>query len=220
MIDQVDIQYLNVEHSLAESYKSLRTNLLYTENVHVIAVTSSMMGEGKSSTSFQLAKSFAQLGKKTLLVDCDLRKAYLKRYLKVHKKVVGVSELLSGQVDDAVYSTDLDNLSLMMSGKSPVNPSELLSGDTFGKIIDKLRKEFDYIIVDTPPITVGPDTSIIGRVVDGVVLVVRNDFVKKITIQRCKQDIIRNGGKILGVVLNRVTKYQDDYYYGYYGAYE
>lgn len=220
MIDQVDIQYLNVEHSLAESYKSLRTNLLYTENVHVIAVTSSMMGEGKSSTSFQLAKSFAQLGKKTLLIDCDLRKAYLKRYLKVHKKVVGLSELLSGQVDDAVYSTDLDNLSLMMSGKSPVNPSELLSGDTFGKIIDKLRKEFDYIIVDTPPITVGPDTSIIGRVVDGVVLVVRNDFVKKITIQRCKQDIIRNGGKILGVVLNRVTKYQDDYYYGYYGAYE
>lgn len=220
MIDQVDIQYLNVEHSLAESYKSLRTNLLYTENVHVIAVTSSMMGEGKSSTSFQLAKSFAQLGKKTLLIDCDLRKAYLKRYLKVHKKVVGLSELLSGQVDDAVYSTDLDNLSLMMSGKSPMNPSELLSGDTFGKIIDKLRKEFDYIIVDTPPITVGPDTSIIGRVVDGVVLVVRNDFVKKITIQRCKQDIIRNGGKILGVVLNRVTKYQDDYYYGYYGAYE
>lgn len=220
MIDQVDIQYLNVEHSLAESYKSLRTNLLYTENVHVIAVTSSMMGEGKSSTSFQLAKSFAQLGKKTLLIDCDLRKAYLKRYLKVHKKVVGLSELLSGQVDDAVYSTDLDNLSLMMSGKSPVNPSELLSGDIFGKIIDKLRKEFDYIIVDTPPITVGPDTSIIGRVVDGVVLVVRNDFVKKITIQRCKQDIIRNGGKILGVVLNRVTKYQDDYYYGYYGAYE
>lgn len=220
MIDQVHIQYLNVEHSLAESYKSLRTNLLYTENVHVIAVTSSMMGEGKSSTSFQLAKSFAQLGKKTLLIDCDLRKAYLKRYLKVHKKVVGLSEVLSGQVDDAVYSTDLDNLSLMMSGKSPVNPSELLSGDTFGKIIDKLRKEFDYIIVDTPPITVGPDTSIIGRVVDGVVLVVRNDFVKKITIQRCKQDIIRNGGKILGVVLNRVTKYQDDYYYGYYGAYE
>ena len=220
MIDQVDIQYLNVEHSLAESYKSLRTNLLYTENVHVIAVTSSMMGEGKSSTSFQLAKSFAQLGKKTLLIDCDLRKAYLKRYLKVHKKVVGLSELLSGQVDDAVYSTDLDNLSLMMSGKSPANPSELLSGSTFEKIIKELRKEFDYIIVDTPPITVGPDTSIIGRVVDGVVLVVRNDFVKKITIQRCKQDIIRNGGKILGVVLNRVTKYQDDYYYGYYGAYE
>lgn len=220
MIDQVDIQYLNVEHSLAESYKSLRTNLLYTEDVHVIAVTSSMMGEGKSSTSFQLAKSFAQLGKKTLLIDCDLRKAYLKRYLKVHKKVVGLSELLSGQVDDAVYSTDLDNLSLMMSGKSPANPSELLSGNAFEKIIKELRKEFDYIIVDTPPITVGPDTSIIGRVVDGVVLVVRNDYVKKITIQRCKQDIIRNGGKILGVVLNRVTKYQDDYYYGYYGAYE
>lgn len=220
MIDQVNIQYLNVEHSLVESYKSLRTNLLYTENVHVIAVTSSMMGEGKSSTSFQLAKSFAQLGKKTLLIDCDLRKAYLKRYLKVHEKVVGLSELLSGQVDDAVYETDLDHLSLMMSGKSPVNPSELLSGDTFKKIIEKLKKEFDYIIVDTPPITVGPDTSIIARVVDGVVLVVRNDFVKKITIQRCKQDIIRNGGKILGVVLNRVTKYQDDYYYGYYGAYE
>lgn len=220
MIDQVDIQYLNVEHSLAESYKSLRTNLLYTDNVRVIAISSSMMGEGKSSTAFQLAKSFAQLGKKTLLIDCDLRKAYLKQYLKVHKKVVGLSELLSGQVDDAIYSTDLDNLSLMMSGKSPVNPSELLSGEAFAKIIKKLREEFDYIIVDTPPITVGADTSIIGRVVDGIVLVIRNDFVKKITIQRCIQDIHRNGGKILGVVLNRVTKYQDDYYYGYYGAYE
>lgn len=220
MIDQVDIQYLNVEHSLAESYKSLRTNLLYTENVHVIAVTSSMMGEGKSSTSFQLAKSFAQLGKKTLLVDCDLRKAYLKRFLKVHQKVVGLSEWLSGQVDDAVYASDVENLSLMMSGKSPVNPSELLSGEAFENIIKQLKKEFDYIIIDTPPISVGADASIIGRVVDGVVLVVRNDYVKKITIQRCKQDIIRNGGKLLGVVLNRVNKYQDDYYYGYYGSYE
>ena len=101
-----------------------------------------------------------------------------------------------------------------------MNPSELLSSETFAKFIKKLRANYDYIILDTPPVSIGADTSIIGRVVDGVVLVVRNDYVKKIVVQRSKQDIIRNGGKLLGVVLNRVNKYQDDYYYGYYGTYE
>lgn len=220
MIGTVDIQYLEVEHALAEAYKSLRTDLLYTENVHVIAVTSSVVGEGKSNTSFQLAKSFAELGKKTILIDCDMRKAYMKRFLKVRTKVNGLSELLSGQIDDALYETDTDNLSIIFSGKSPVNPSELLSSETFAKFIKKLRADYDYIILDTPPVSIGADTSIIGRVVDGVVLVVRNDYVKKIVVQRSKQDIIRNGGKLLGVVLNRVNKYQDDYYYGYYGTYE
>ena len=220
MRDKINIKYYNVEYALAEAYKTLRTNLLYTESARVFAITSSFKEEGKSSTAFQLSKSFADLGKKTLLIDCDLRKAYLRRYLKIKEKLNGVSEVLSGQAKEATYETDLDNLWVMVSGKSPANPSELLSGEAFMKLISELRKEFDYIIIDTPPVTVGPDACIVGRVVDGVVLVVRSDFVKKITVQRCKQEIIRNGGKLLGVALNRISKYQGEYYYGYYGEYE
>ena len=208
-----------VDRSTVESFKLLRTNILYTENTHVIVVTSTIRDEGKTVTAFQLARSFSSMGKNTLLIDCDLRRPSLKKYMLIRGHTVGLSESLSGQSKDVVYRTNVENLSVILSGKVPPNPSELLSGEKFGLLISKMRERFDYIIIDTPPVSSCPDASIVGRIGDGVLLVVRNDFVKQSAVKRAKDQIDRNGGHVLGVVLNRIKKYQKDYY-GEYGYYE
>lgn len=200
-----------------ESYKTLRTNLLYTENLQVITITSSSPDEGKTITAFNLANSFAQMGKKVCLIDCDLRKSSLKSYLLIRDKCSGVSEYLTRQSKDYIKETNIKNLYVILSGKKPPNPSELLSGQRFDDLLDELRDIFDYIIIDTPPVTVAMDAAIIGRKSDGVVLVVRNEFTKRNVLKRAKIELERNGSRIVGVVLNRVNKNQMEYgnYYGY-----
>lgn len=200
-----------------ESYKTLRTNLLYTENLHVISVTSSSPDEGKTVTAFNLANSFAQMGKKVCLVDCDLRRSSLKNYLLIRNKHTGVSEYLTRQAENYVRATNIDNLYIVLSGKKPPNPSELLSSASFNDLVIDLRKAFDYVIIDSPPVTVAMDAAIIGRAADGVILVVRNEHTKRNVVKRAKIELERNGSRIVGVVLNRVSKSQMEYgsYYGY-----
>ena len=194
-----------------ESYKNLRTNLMYTENLKVITLTSTMPDEGKTVSAYNLAESFAEIGKKVLLIDCDLRRSYLKKYLVVKDKVTGLSEALTNQAKDVINKTNIENLDLILSGKIPPNPSELLSSNLFKLFIKGAREEYDYIIIDTPPVSVATDAVIVGRIVDGVVLVVRNDFVKRTSVQRAKMELERNGSRLVGVVLNRVNKDQVDY---------
>ena len=200
-----------------ESYKTLRTNLLYTENLQVISVTSSSPDEGKTVTAFNLANSFAQMGKKVCLVDCDLRRSSLKNYLLIRNKQTGVSEYLTRQTKDYIKETSIENLYIVLSGKKPPNPSELLSSKSFENLISELKNIFDYIIIDSPPVTVAMDAAIIGRAADGVVLVVRNEYTKRNVVKRSKTELERNGSRIVGVVLNRVSKNQMEYgnYYGY-----
>ena len=156
------------------------------------------------------------MNKNTLLIDCDLRRSSLRKYLRVPGGMDGLSEALSWKKKDGICTTDIPHLSILFSGKFPPNPSELLSGTTFLNLINDYRKDFDYIIVDTPPMAGAIDASIISRYVDGTLLVIRSDYAKKAQIIKAKQQIERNGGKVIGSVLNRVDKYQKDYYYGYY----
>lgn len=214
------VRFAHMTSPSVESYNTLRTNLMYTENLQVIALTSTIPDEGKSTTSIQLALSFAKLNKKVLLVDADLRKGSLRRYLPQREKLVGLSELILGNEEYVVYDTDIDNFYLLYSGKLPPNPSELLSGNNFKKVIDQLKKQFDYIIIDTPPMTVAPDATVIGKVADGTVFVIRNDFVNKSQVKRVKKEFDLNQIRIVGTVLTRVKKNQVDYAnYGYYGHY-
>lgn len=219
IIDESVIEIRNVSKNSAptEAFKTLRTNLLYTDNLKVIALTSTEPDEGKTITTFNLATSFASMGKRVALVDCDLRRSSLRSYLMIQGRVSGVSENLTRQGDSGfVHPTNISNLFIVLSGKKPPNPSEILSSNAFGEMMDKLREEFDYVIIDTPPVTVVPDTSIIGRKVDGIILVVRNEVAKKKILKRAKFDLERNGGRVVGVVLNRVKKNQVDYSdYGY-----
>ena len=199
-----------------ESYKKLRTNLLYTENLNVIAVTSTIPDEGKTVTSFNLACSFASMGKKVVLVDCDMRKSSLRGFLMIKDHYKGLSEALTRQSSQCVKATNIENLYLVLSGKKPPNPTEILISPIFDKLINDLSKEFDYVILDTPPVTVASDAAVIGRKVQGVVLVVRNEFASKKAIKRAQYELENNGSRIVGVVLNRVKKNQVDYSdYGY-----
>lgn len=213
---KIEIKTTPLDRTSAESFKALRTNLLYISGLQVIALTSTQKDEGKSVTSFQLARTFASLNKKTLFIDCDLRRSTLKQYLQVRGNIDGLSEALTWKQRDVVHETDIPHLSIVFSGKFPPNPSELLSGNGFPTLLDEYRKEFDYIFIDTPPMMGAIDASIISRYVDGTLLVVRSDFSKRMQVVKAKQQVERNGGKVIGCILNRVDKYQKDYYYGYY----
>lgn len=216
----IPLKLLNMKNSpSSEAFKTLRTNLLYSENARVITVTSSVPSEGKTYTSFNIALGFAQLNKKTILIDCDLRKGTVKRFLNCKKTLAGLSEGLTGQAKDIVFHTDNQYLDVIVAGKYPPNPSELLSNEVFKTFVDGLKQHYEYVIIDTPPLTASADATIVGNLSDGVVLVVRNDFVKKKIVMRSKEQIVRSGTRILGVVLNRVKKGQEEfknYSYGYY----
>lgn len=201
-----------------EFYKNLRTNLIYMGDVKVIGLASSGANEGKTITAFQLALSFADLNKKICFIDCDLRRSSLKDYLLVGGHQHGLSEYLSNQFNDIICKTNVDNLDVIFTGKFPPNPSELLFGDKFSNLIKELRKQYDYVIVDTPPVMVGSDAIIVGRNCDGLVMVVRNQVTKRKALLRAKQELERNGVKLLGSVLNGVkeTDLDEYYYYRYY----
>lgn len=215
----VGIRLLSNDPSSLEPFKTLRTNLIYSEGVQVITMTSSVPNEGKTMTSFNLARSFAQMDKRVLLIDADLRKASLKKYFIVKHRVMGLSEALSNQTGNIIEATTIPNLDVIFAGKIPPNPTELLSGELLEGILNQLRHSYDYIIIDTPPMNVAMDAAIIGRISDGVVLVVRNDFVKKQEVRKSKIQLERNGARVIGTVLNRVKKDQIDYQQYGYGKY-
>lgn len=217
-LGKLETRELIDDSAMNESYKTLRTNLLYTSDLKVISLTSTVANEGKTTTAYYLAKSYAELGKKVLLMDCDLRKGSLKKFFTVKTRVSGISEYVSGQSKDFIYQTDVDGLFVVLSGKKQPNPTELLSNSSFEKMLEALKEEFDLIIIDTPPMGIGADATIIGRNVDGVLMVVRNNFVSKKSVKKVKDDLVRTGSKVIGVVLNRIEKHQSDYYdyYGYY----
>mgnify|MGYP001623355796 FL=1 len=208
-----------VNKSLQESYKILRTNLFYVDKLKVIAVTSTIPNEGKTVTAFNLARGFAEAGKTVVLIDCDLRKSSLKYLLNVSGNRRGISEYLTGQSGNVVFETNIQNLYVIMSGKKPPNPSEILSSEKFGELIEKLKETFDYVIIDTPPVIAAADASIIGREADGTVMVVRSQVSKKKIIKRAVLNLERNGVRIVGLVLNGVkrtsSEYGYDYGYGY-----
>lgn len=202
-----------------EIFKSLRTNIMYSDDAQIIAVTSTIPGEGKTTVAYNLAESFAMMDRRVLLIDADLRKGSMNRFFVHKQKVSGLSELLSGQEGHVICATPNINLDVILGGMIPPNPSELLSNDLFVQILDKLRNSYDHIIIDTPPMKISSDASIVGCLADATLLVVRNDFVKRKDVKRTKDQLERNGARLLGVVLNGVKKNQvdyDSYSYDYY----
>ena len=218
-IHELTITLPEIDRSVSEALRSIRTSLLYTGVTKVIAVTSSIPDEGKTVVSVQLAAQFASLGKRVLLVDCDLRKPKIKRMLGVKGSVTGLSECLSSQADFSIYSTNVDHLYVLLSGKIPPNSSELLSNGKLEKMLKVLKERFDYIIIDTPPAIGAVDIQIVGSMVDGVLLVIRSNYVKMSVVRNVIKQLERNNIRIIGAILNGVKKTDKDYYYYYYYEY-
>lgn len=207
----IEIRNVSSSTNTDEAFRTLRTNLMYIDDLKVITISSSSPNEGKTVTAFNLAYQFAKLGKRVVLVDADMRRSSLCSYLMLKDKVSGLSEALSRQSRNYLFPTNVDNLFVILSGKNPPNPSELLSSPIFDQLISALKENFDYVIIDTAPMAVSMDATIVGRKSDGLVMVIRNEMTRKKNLRRIRADLERNGVRLVGAVLNLVKKNQIDY---------
>lgn len=208
---------------VSEAMKTLRTNLIFSgPSVRVIGLTSYGAAEGKSTISFQLAVSFAQAGKRVLLVDADLRRSVMANRLQVKSKPEGLSHYLTGQanVSDLLCETDMPGMYIMFAGTRVPNSTELLGSENFAKLIPALKEAFDYVIVDTAPLGQVIDCAVMAPHLDGVVMLIDATRNSNKLERRVKNQIEKSGGKILGVVLNQVdTSLERGYYGKYYDNY-
>jgi capsular exopolysaccharide synthesis family protein len=212
-----------LDYRMNEAYKSLRTNILFCgDNVKVITLTSCMPNEGKTTVAFELAHSMANNGYKTILIDADLRKSVLVGRYKVGVVKEGLSHYLTGQcpLENVICETDIENMNVIFSGPYAPNPTEILSGKYFQDMLDTLRLEYDYVIIDAPPLGSVIDAAIISKISDGAVMVVSVGEISYRFAQSVKAQLEKSNCKILGAVLNKVPIGGSGSYYGkYYGKY-
>lgn len=167
-------QIADLPYAAQEAVNILRGNLqLSGKGIQAIAVTSASKEEGKSSVAIQLTKSFAALNKAVVYVDCDIRKSKTLRRYQINEQVVGLTEYLSGncRLENIVYRTDNPNMDMVFTGAAAPNPSELLSDTMFEQFLEILKANYDYVIVDTPPINAVIDGAIVAKSCDGTVMV-------------------------------------------------
>lgn len=218
-----NINLNNVEYNgyvEEEAFKSLRTNIEFCgQDKKVIALTSSIPGEGKSSVTFNLAKSLAENDKKVVIIDADLRKSVLIGRYKVSGAKKGLTHYLSGQnsVDEVLCATNVKNLDMIFSGHSTPRPSELLGGDLFKKLIEEFRETYDYVIIDTPPLGSVIDAAVIAKIVDGAIIVIETGKISYKITQKVKEQLDKSGCEVLGAILNKMDLSHDKYYGKYYG---
>lgn len=208
-----------------ETYKSVRTNLMFSlpksDKAKVIAVSSACPGEGKTTTSINLAITFAQTGVKTLIVDCDMRKSRVHRYLGFERGC-GLSNVLCGfsSFDDAVRKNVRPNLDCLTSGELPPNPSELLVSDEFKKFIAEVSCRYDYVILDTPPMIVVTDALVVAKEATGLVLVLRKGISTYSMMDKIVNNVSQTSVTVLGAVfLDSETKKNSPYKYTYKNKY-
>ncbi len=202
-----------------ETYKFARTNIMFSipksDNGKVVVVTSAVPGDGKTTTSINLAITFAQTGAKVMLVDCDLRKASVHRYLGLEHPN-GISNVLCGfsDIESATRKNVRENLDVLTVGEIPPNPAELLNSEEFGKVLSQLQEKYDYIFIDTPPMTVVTDASVVMKKAHGVVLVVRKNQTTFDMMNETVDGIEKANTKILGAVI--LDSEEKNKKYGYY----
>lgn len=214
---------INLAKKAEEYYNALRTNIqLSGNNLQVISITSVKPGEGKSTTSTNIAWAFARAGYKTLLVDADIRNSVMSGVFKSREKITGLTEFLSGTTDlsHGLCDTDVENLFVVQAGSISPNPTALLQSENFSTMIDTLRKYFDYIIVDTAPIGIVIDAAIITQKCDASVLVTAAGEANRKDVQKAKGQLEQTNKPFLGVVLNKFNTSAEKYgSYGEYGSY-
>jgi capsular exopolysaccharide synthesis family protein len=192
---------------MQEAYKTLRTNLQFCgKDIQVIAITSCHENEGKTTISLNLGRSLAELGKRVLVIDADMRKSVIAARHSNAKNPAGLSEVLTGLsvLSDCIYSTQVEKLHLIFAGQYPPNPVELLNGKYFAELINETRKVFDYVIIDTPPLGLVIDAAVVAPLCDGVMMVLADKAIRSKQAKEVVEQLRKSGSKILGVVRNNV----------------
>lgn len=201
-----------------EAYKTLRTNVSFSltgeEKCKVVMVTSAMQGEGKSTTAINLAVSYAMTDRKVLIVDCDLRRPKLARLLQMNSRV-GLSNLIMNPElkKDAVLASKTPGLDVLLSGDIPPNPSELLGSPRMQRILAELREDYDFIILDSPPVNMVTDAVVLAPETDGVLVLVRANQTDRGAVIHAMEQLEYAKAKVLGFVLNDVN--MEKTHYGY-----
>ncbi len=207
-----------------EAYRTLQTNIRFSlpgNACKKLCITSSMASEGKSTTCLNLAISMADAGSRVLLIDADMRRPCLGRLL-IEKTSPGLSNVLAGlcDVNAAIRRNIRPQLDVLFSGEIPPNPLELLSSKALEKMLEELTPLYDYVIIDTPPVTIVSDTCMIASVVDGTLMLVRQHEAEKDTVAKAVKQLEMANAKLLGFVLNGVMDdkrkgYKQKYKYSY-----
>ena len=216
-----------VSFAASESYKLLRTNLLFSlvdeQGCRTIGVSSALQAEGKTTTAINIAYTLAETGKRVLLMEADMRLPTIAKKMALSSKP-GLSNVLAGlcTLDDVIQDTGLyDGFKIICAGDIPANPAELLGSDRMTRIMEDLSTQFDFIVVDLPPINAVADGLVISRLIQGMVVVVRKDFGIKKELAKMMQRLEYLQIKVLGFVMTHGTsdakkKYKSKYYgYGY-----
>lgn len=206
---------------LLNAVKTLVANIRFASvdnPVKTIVVTSSIPNEGKSTISIELARALAAGGKDVLIVEGDLRRRTLAGMLGVHPRN-GIYSVLSGQValDEAVVSVGGKSSLWFLDAEPHIpNPVDIFSSRRFHRFVDSLRRTYDYVIFDTPPLSTFVDAAVLGSVADGTLLVVREDFVKREDLVASYDQLRKAEANVIGAVLNCCDTKRGDYYYSYY----
>ena len=210
--------------SVKESYKTLRTNVSFSlpgSDCKCIGVVSANRGDGKSSVALNLAISFFQINKKVVLIDCDMRLPTISTKLGIDEKC-GLSNYLSGGVDSIpiIHLTD-KGIDVIVSGNIPPDPTSLISSNEMVKLVTELKKEYDYIIFDFPPINVVSDSVMISSLIDGYLIIVRHNKSEYQMVSETIRQMRLTDAKIIGFVYNGKTSNKSYYKKGkyYYSKY-
>ena len=218
------IAEVNPKSPISEAYKVLRTNVDFSnfeEDIQIVMITSSRMSEGKSTTTANLAVTYAQTGKRVLLIDADMRKPTQHKIFGLSNRY-GLTSALSNnsELREVVMDTGIDHLSLVPSGPVPPHPSEMLASKRMELLLERARGEYDIVLIDTPPMMAVTDAQIMAAKCDGVILVIDAGKVKKDMARKVKAKLQHAHARMLGVVLNNVNRSGSDSYayYSYYGS--
>lgn len=214
--------YNNPKSHIAEAYRILRTNIEFSnidKNIKTILVTSAQQNEGKSTSISNLASTFASLeNKKVLIIDCDLRNPSVHKMFNV-SNISGLTDVLTGQkdIDKCIEKTKVKNLDILKAGKIPPNPSEILQSKKMRNFMEVIKEYYDYIFIDSPPVGIVTDASILAQYADGTILLVAANEADIEAVKVAKERLEGVNANILGAILNKFEV--DSSSYGYYNYY-
>lgn len=216
---KVNAKIDKLSYECDEAYKTLRTNLQFCgDDKKAIVLTSCTPDEGKSTVILRLAISLAEAGKKVLLIDGDLRKSVMTGNFSIPVEVKGLTHFLSGQtfLKDVICETDVKNLDIIFAGPLAPNPAELLGERQFTEMLKYGREQYDYILIDSPPLGSVIDSAIIARDCDGAIIVIEAEVISYRFVQEIKAQLEKSNCPILGTILNKTDIREQKYYSWYY----
>ncbi|MGQ7366493.1 tyrosine-protein kinase [Streptococcus suis] len=206
-----------------EYFNAIRTNIqLSGSDIKVVGITSVQSNEGKSTTSASLAIAYARSGYKTVLVDADIRNSVMSGFFKPTTKITGLTDYLAGTTDlsQGLCDTNIQNLTVIESGKISPNPTALLQSKNFENLLATLRRYYDYVIVDCPPLGLVIDAAIIAQKCDAMAVVAESGNVKRSALKKVIDQLEQTDTPVLGVILNKYDVTLEKYgEYGRYGNY-